>query len=69
MNLLEQRVQNPSAAQRCHTDALHCIFGCLCAADWLAALESCRSWLAAGLRQPPRALRFTVQPDRIALLC
>ena len=45
MDLLEARVPNPSAAQRCHTDALHCVFGWLSVADWLPELLSCRVWL------------------------
>ena len=69
MDPLGQRVPDPSISQRCHTDALHCIFGCLGAAVWLAALLPCRGWLSIGLGQLQRSFRFTVQPDRIAPLC
>jgi hypothetical protein len=47
----DQRVSHPSAVQPCHKGTLHCIFECLGAADWLAALLPVRSWLSAGLRQ------------------
>ena len=67
VDLLAQRVLNSSVVQRCHTDALHCIFGCLGAASWMAALVSCRSCMAAGLRSR-RALSASPS-TRTALLC
>lgn len=55
-------------AQRCHTDALHCIFAFLSLAELLPALQSCRQWLAAGIKEPPRRLRRSVESASIAML-
>jgi len=59
---------SPSIAQRCHTDALHCVFAFLRFQELLPALHSCRGWYAAGCKEPPRALDITVMPRHSAHL-
>jgi len=57
-----------SIAQRCHSDALHCIFAFLALKELLPALLSCRDWYAAGCKEPSRALVLRPTPDFIPLL-
>ena len=57
-----------SVAQRCHTDALHCIFAFLSLVELLPALQSCRSWLAAGCKEPSRSLLLRAGSDAVARL-
>jgi hypothetical protein len=57
-----------SAAQRCHTDALHCIFACLALKELLPALHSCRGWHAAGCREASRCLGVRLSPSSLPAL-
>ena len=62
------RQLQPTVAQRCHTDALHCIFAFLSLKELLPALHSCRQWLAAGAKEPPRGLKLVIDPESFAAL-
>jgi hypothetical protein len=55
----------PSISQRCHTDALHCVFAFLRLKELLPALHSCREWHAAGCKEPSRRQCIVVAPDSV----
>ena len=57
---LEKRVANPSVAQSCHTDALHCIFAFLDLKDRANVVRSCRDWQLAVDKEPPRDLSMEI---------
>jgi hypothetical protein len=62
------RQLQPSIAQRCHTDALHCVFAFLRLKELLPALHSCQQWWAAGSKEPPRSVRQWVAPKSVAAM-
>ena len=68
LTMQPQSLPSQSVAQRCHTDALHCIFAFLGLKELLPALHSCRSWLAAGCKEPPRGLKLKLEPESFAAL-
>jgi len=58
---LERRVPNPSAAQDCHSDALH-----LSLKELLRALRSCRDWSASGIEEASRELCLNGSAQSVA---